>query len=103
MIPSGEAEDGIEHGFCSEWGGLFKGLSVGFERKRDCREDYGVSCGFPAMEGDDVLGGVGRVGMEVGEDTGFGFEDWVSIPARGFLYGQNFLIGVGAWFGASER
>ena len=87
MIPSGEAEDRIEHGFCGEGGGFFEGLGVGFEGKRDCRKDYRVGCGFPAMEGDDVVGRVGRVGVEVSEGAGFIFEDRVSIPARGFLYG----------------
>ena len=103
MIPSGEAEDGIEHGFGGEWGGFLEVLGVGLEGQRDCREDYRVGCGFPAVEGNDVLGRSGRVGVEVSEDAGFSFEDWVSVPARGFLYGQNSLVGVGTWFGAIER
>ena len=87
MVPCGEAEDGIEHVFCGEGGGFFEGLGVGFEGEREGREDYRVGCGFPAVEGDDVVGGAGRVGVEVGEDASFGFEDWVSVPTRGFLYG----------------
>ena len=87
MIPCQEAEDGIEHVFCGEGGPFFEGLSVGFEGERNSCEDYRVGCGFPTVEGDDVLDGGGLVGMEVGEDAGFAFEDWVSVPARGFLYG----------------
>ena len=87
MIPSREAEDGIEHVFCGEGGGFFEDLGVGFEGAREGREDYRVGCGFPAVEGDDVVAGGGRVGVQVGEDAGFVFEDWVSVPARGFLYG----------------
>ena len=39
------------------------------------------------MEGNDVVGRSERLGVEVGEDAGFIFEDRVSVPARGFLYG----------------
>lgn len=103
MVPSGEAEDGIEQGFCGEGGGFLEGLGVGFEGNRDRREDYRVGCGFPAVEGDDVLGRSGRVGVEIGQDAGFSLEDWISVPPRWFLYGENLLVGVGVWFGAIER
>ena len=87
MVPSGKADDGIEHGLCGEGGGFFEGLGVGFEGKRNCRKDYRVGRRFPAVEGNDVVGRNERLGVEVGEDAGFIFEDRVSVPARGFLYG----------------
>ena len=87
VIPNGKAEDGIEHGFCGDGGGIFEGLGMALEGKRDRRENYRVGCRFPAVEGDDVVGRSGRVGLEVGENAGFGFENWVSVPTRGHLYG----------------
>ena len=86
MGPGGEARDGIEHVLGGEGGAFFESLGVGFEGEGEGGEDYGVGGGFPAVEGDDVLGGAWGVGVEVGEDAGFGFEDGVGVPARGFLY-----------------
>ena len=81
MGPGWEAEDGIEYVFCGQGGGFLEGLGVGFEGEGKGGEDYGVGEGVPAVEGDDVLGRAWGVGVEVGEDAGFGFEDWVGVPS----------------------